>query len=377
MPKRFAAYRRALPGPDQVELLQLAFAPEFDVDAFRKWADRIDFDAVGEVEMRLLPELSLRLQQSGIDHLLLPRIAGVHRRTLYANTLRLHRALSFYETLEKSGVEPLFVRSAAAILLGGAGALAQPMSQVELLLPSSTDPLLVDHAAEATAGATLTCLVRLIDHHLYRDELGFIYRLNWQMEPHAGAGMEELRRHARAIERDGKRVMVLAPEHLIFQAIWQGMDHGLRPPALWIADVLSIAGASDAIDWTLLVETADANGCREMVAATLDFIIRQGLDTPGMVAARDQLGARRDPRRNRVLMRLRARPATAPVRLATRFVLPYLSAAQRNGQKPSLSGLSDYARERWGAASRLDTFKIAGAKLLKHLARRAVARAPR
>ena len=361
-----AAYAARLPAPADAALLTLALGPGFDAAAFRAWAAGNDFDAIGAVEMRLLPALNARLQAHGIDHPLLPRIAGIQRRAFYINNLLLHRAAELLVRLDAHGVAVLLLNAAASVLRAGPAAPAQPIRQIDLLLPDSADSIDVDRAV--LADPTLQAFTRQRGYHVYRDEQGHFYRLHWMLRPYEAAERPGLLDRSPVVARPEGGVRVIGAEHQFFATVWAGMAYDGQAPAIWLADALASLGAADGFDWPLVVALADAHGCREMLAAVLAFLAGAGLATPGMDAAMVQLCARTDHWQDRWLARLRTQPPGGTfLRRTGRLVLPYLAEMRRRGELPGPRSFADHVRTRWGMPPSQSVVPVLGRKLVRRL----------
>lgn len=359
-----AAYAARLPSPAATALLRLTFGPGFDAAAFRAWAAGNDFDAIGAVEMRLLPALNARLQAHGVDHPLLPRIAGIQRRAFYINNLLLHRAAELMGRLGAHGLDALLLAAAASVLRGGPAAPPQPIRQIDLLLPASADSADVDRAA--LADPALQAVTRQRGYHVYRDEQGHFYRLHWTLRPYGAAERPGLLDRSRVVARPEGEVRVIGAEHQFFATVWAGMAHDGPVPAIWVADALACLAAADGFDWPRAVALADAHGCREMLAAVLAFLTAAGLAGPGVDVALAELQAHRDPWQDRRLARLRTRPPGGTLLCRTeRLMLPYLAELRRRGELPSPRTFAAHVRARWGLPPSQPVMQAIGRRLVR------------
>jgi hypothetical protein len=109
-------------------------------DAFAAWTAQCDFDEVTYAQFTLLPLLYRNVEPLGIEHPWLPRIAGIYRRTWYANQLRLQALGQVLDALTAAEVRVLVVGAAALAASAYPDIGARPIPALALLVsPESVD----------------------------------------------------------------------------------------------------------------------------------------------------------------------------------------------------------------------------------------------
>lgn len=123
-----------LPTPEQERMLRFAIAAE-DAEVpwpeIRSYVERADF---GPSTFALVPLLSRRLDDLGLDGPLVSSLRGAYKRTWYRNHLLVRRLDEAFGVLEDAGVEPVLT-GGAAIAVGFARKLElRPIDALELIV---------------------------------------------------------------------------------------------------------------------------------------------------------------------------------------------------------------------------------------------------
>ena len=91
------------PTPEQQWMLRAAILPgQSGLEAWDKWVACADIDHLDLGSFRLIPLLYRNLRRLGVEHELLGRFRGIHRRAWYENQMALQRLsglLRFLHTL--------------------------------------------------------------------------------------------------------------------------------------------------------------------------------------------------------------------------------------------------------------------------------------
>ncbi len=359
---RFEIYRDRLPSPADLDLIRLVYGSRFDADSFDRWALGIEFDEIGPNGIRLLSELDLRLGRDSFHHPLRPRIAGVHRRTVYVNRLLLHRGAALAARIaDRTGVDGVVVGGAARYLRGDETGLARPFGSFDLVVPPSTDRAQL--AAAVAAGERLSVVRSVAGAEVIADDYGFRYRILFSLEPYAAG---EIETRAELISLEDRGLRVLSAEDDLFQTIWGGMDPRQDPGGMWLADALGLLGGQTPIDWPLVVDLARRHGAAEPVAAALGLIAEEGVASPGLIAARTALAETSERWGDRMAMRLRTRPRAGVFGLAGRLAFTFLGESRRAGRRPGPRGFLAFLAARWGTSTLGETIAAATARLRRH-----------
>lgn len=279
----------------QLALLRAALAPPATAaEAFFAWVAIADLDAVSSAEFPLLPLLYQTVEKLELRHPWLPRLAGIYRRTWYANQLMLQHLGRATDALGRAAVPVLFAGAAPLALSVYPAIAARPITTVELLVA----PEGVDVALGALQAPGWRASSRRRVDRTWQTRVAFsagpkqTMELTWHPLPEApyAAAAAEAWRFPQAHERAGVAVTCLDDTMQLLRLCLAAPLQG--PIALADGAMLVMHGA---VDWPRLVALA-AETRQGPAAAWLLTALRDSL---GIVAVPadvvDQLAEQRAP----------------------------------------------------------------------------------
>jgi hypothetical protein len=136
-----------LTSPERALLRAALLPPPAAVEAFGAWITACDLDELPYTQVMLLPLLYRNVEMFGIDHPWLPRIAGIYRRTWYANQFMLQEVRRAVDTLQTAEVPVLVIGAAALALAVYPDVGTRPIPAVELLVPPHSTTAALDRLA--------------------------------------------------------------------------------------------------------------------------------------------------------------------------------------------------------------------------------------
>jgi len=263
------------PDERQTTILRVALC-EPDVAA-REWAalrPTLDIDDIWDSEVqRLLPLVQRNLQRAGVDDPDFPRMKGIHRRTWFENTRRVHAVKPLLEQLHDAGVDTLLLKGLPLALLYYGDVGLRPMADVDVLVPYAAYDTALD-VLEGDGFSDVLVLPRDRRRRMYHGA-GFSHPdgrsidVHWQLAlpfvlPQVeAASNDDFFAAAVDLEVDGLAVSTLCPAdmllHLVVHGLWAGSAANVR----WVADAATVVRvAGDRLDWD---RVADQTVRRDLV----------------------------------------------------------------------------------------------------------------
>jgi Uncharacterised nucleotidyltransferase len=249
--------------PDAVQHLLLTALLAQDETAARaaaEWLDRIDFDAITEGDIRLMPMFSHRLTELGIDHPLSGRIRGLYRRALYIDRTLRHDLAVALAGIAGVSRTPVVLKGPALGVFAYAKPTFRPFVDLDVLVPPEDLRRVLDYlevpGTTVDAPVSHAVMVRLpngreIDIHRSPYHMAF--------QPHHVRPLfERLRPLAAGVIAPGAPACFTLGDA---DQLLHTFAHGLRAndvaPIRWVVDaamILRCAGGS--FDWDLFMAEA-------------------------------------------------------------------------------------------------------------------------
>ncbi|MEN3746061.1 nucleotidyltransferase family protein [Sphingomonas sp. HF-S3] len=227
--------------------------------AARDWLGRVAFDTLDAGSQRLLPLLSTRLKQHGIDHPLRARIDGFYRRAWYFNQRFQAQLALIRRLLDDIGVPHLLLKGAA---LGpdvyGHGAL-RPADDIDILVRPS-DLRIVGITLQDLGWISTGGDPGLFGQsETFRSSIGEIdVHVSPFPEITDDRQVEALWEDSREIEKDGLPAHFLSRHDQLLHTLTHGLRVNEVPPIRWVADaVFCIRAYGQALDWDRFAERAE------------------------------------------------------------------------------------------------------------------------
>ena len=119
---------------NQMLLLKIVLGNETEaVVSWKEWCARVYFDDIGNSSLHMMPAVHRRLVKIGLEHPLLPKLKGIHRRTWFANQFLFSRVVSVLKEMAQEGID--------FVIIKGGGMLKhyddiglRPMHDVDILV---------------------------------------------------------------------------------------------------------------------------------------------------------------------------------------------------------------------------------------------------
>ncbi len=277
------------PTPDQLLLLRAAlWQGQPALAAWAEWTEGHDIDTVDVGSHRLLPLVYTNLRALGVEHPLLGRLKGLHRRTWYENRLLFHHMIPLVQAFEAAGIQTLILKGPALASLTYPDLGARPMEDFDLLAPTAQAADALDLLATLgfrpsprAVQAFKPGYLSVIHSYPFVDAEGWELDLHWHVlaegcQPDADA---DFWAGAVPFDLDGVATRTLnAADHLLHICV-----HGARwnetPPVRWVADAVRLLNAAGDLDWPRLTCQAERRRLVVPVREALRYL-REALAAP-------------------------------------------------------------------------------------------------
>jgi hypothetical protein len=249
--------------PDAMQhlLLSALLAPhETAIGAAASWLDRIDFDAITEGDIRLMPMFSHRLTELGIDHPLSGRIRGLYRRAWCIDRTMRHDLVGVLIGIASVSRTPVVLKGPALGVFAYANPAFRPFADLDVLVPPEDLRNVLDYLE--VPGTTVNdpvfhaIMVRLpngreVDIHRSPYHMAFqphhVRPLFGRLRPLA-AGL---------IAPGAPACFTLGDADQLLHTLAHGLRVNLVAPIRWVVDAAMIVQkAGDGFDWGLFMAEA-------------------------------------------------------------------------------------------------------------------------
>ena len=268
------------PTPDQELLLRAALLPrEPALESWDEWRRKVNIDVIDYGSHRMIPQLYRNLQRHGVRDPLMDRLKGVYRYYLYKNELLMHRVGTLLAAFKDAGIETMVLKGAALIPLYYRESGLRPMLDADVLVH--------EHQAEQ-AMELLTRLgwksarftqpqmrIPIVHSTPFEDGGGRQVDLHWHLfwECFNANDDDDYWENAIPIQVGGAQTLALSPTDQLLHTCWHGARWNEVPPIRWVADAMSILGASVAeIEWPSLVKKAQRHRIVLPVRDSLEYL---------------------------------------------------------------------------------------------------------
>jgi hypothetical protein len=248
------------PTPEQEWMLRAAIlSGQAASDAWNKWIAAADIDHLDRGSFRLIPLLYQNLKRIGVEHELLGRFKGIHRRAWYENQMALHRLSGLLQFIHEAKIPTLILKGAALALLYYKDIGLRPMSDLDVLVP-------VHKAADAitllreSGWKPLKALPRFITtdymlairaSNLVRDKSDPQLDLHWHvfqecLEPDADLDLWE---RSIPVACGDVSSHALSPADQLLHICEHATEWNEVAPIRWVADAMAVLSATPDFDW--------------------------------------------------------------------------------------------------------------------------------
>lgn len=275
------------PDARQEALLRAVLAQGEDAPTyFEAWASQVDIEKdIDGGSYRLLPLLHGNLARLGYEHPLMPKLAGIYRRSWCEAQIRQRQLADPLALLARADIPVMLSKGIVLGLHYYASPGMRPMSDVDVIVP----PDRALEALEILHGQGWSMLpdvkkhwgARWKDMMLLVTGAGLEHRDGGQLDLQWRLVHESLHKNAERdfwsnavpISVDGQRVLRPSATDLLFHVIIHGMRPNEFPPIRWIADAAMILRKEgDVIDWDRMYRTADRMQVRFRLGRALAYL---------------------------------------------------------------------------------------------------------
>jgi hypothetical protein len=343
------------PTPRQTLLLKASLlSGEAALDAWRAWEPGVDLAGLDAGSRRLLPLLYRNLRRLGVDDPRLPALKDQYRQAWLKNQRLLHEMGGLIQALHTAHIPTLVLKGAALAVRHYADAGLRPMTDFDLLVPTSAAP---QAFARLRALDWQPALLRQITPErqlsvrqsaVYRGPDGEHFDLHWHVlweSCHPGADAV-FWQHAVPLKVGLVQTLALGPADQLLHVCVHGARWDRVPALRWVPDALHVlSNPGGVLDWDHLLRQARALRVALPLADTLAYLgATFGAPVPREVIA----GLRAVPvsPAEQRLYQLKA----APLGLAGDLPLEwyhYRVMAEAAGQSPSARGFWGHLQALW------------------------------
>ena len=278
-------------------------------EAWRRWNQTVDLDAVDAGAFELLPRLQRRLEEIDPSSPKDPRITGVYRYSWSKNQLLLSAAAELAGDLRQAGIRTTAISGTWIGFDGTSDHGGRPLRSADLAITAGDAHLALaaltesgwavswpggESALGSTSGVQLS---HVREQHL---PVCLWYRLPVQI-----IGMRRLIGRSSIAEKDDRSVATPSADDRLIELCLEGMCGAPHRRLGWIADAAELT-VKVPVDWQELVRTARVRRISAHLAAALAHLTEVGSgEVPKAVV--QELSAMSAPVFERNAMRMRAR----------------------------------------------------------------------
>lgn len=292
------------PDPRQEALLRAALADGAEArESFETWAGEVDIEQdIDGGSYRLLPLLYSNLKRLGHEHPLMPKLAGVYRRSWCEAQIRQQQLAAPLDLLARANIPIMLSKGIVHGLAYYSSPGMRPMSDVDVVVPPERAlealELLKGRGWSMMPGGKQHWGARPRDMMILAAGAGLVHPDGGELDLQWRLVHESLHRRAETefwndavpITIGGQRVLRPSVTDLLFHVIIHGMRPNELSPIRWIADAAMILRKEgDSIDWDRMFRTADTMQVRFRLGralAYLDDVMHLALPAKVVAAAR-------------------------------------------------------------------------------------------
>lgn len=268
---------------DEQELLLKAalFRGQPSVDAFTEWERVVGFDHLDEGSYRMLPLLGNNLQAQGVDHPMIGRLRGIHRRAWYENQMLFRDMEPVLHRFRAAGIECMLLKGAALVLQYYHDVGLRPMRDLDILVPedqaAAAVRLLRDDGWRVLTAwpGELTESFRRFRHAIgLEDQSGRQLDLHWHVLYsccRSGAD-HDFWVASVPLELHGISLRGLAPSDQFLHVCVHGVAWDEVAPIRWIADAITVLRQSPGLDWERIMEQTERRRLVLRMRAALHYL---------------------------------------------------------------------------------------------------------
>jgi len=274
------------PNKAQTDLLKACLLSGLPAEqAWKRWREQIDFDAIDPASHNLVPLMSRNPSLLALQDPVFEKCKGIYRYTWLSNQLLWKEALSVLSGLTKAGVDQIVLLKGMAMVLHYYRDFGmRAMADVDFLIKKSQATIAGDFLKASgwkqnVARFDLHNPAHLDSWHA----LNFMRGPKMDLDLHWSLIQENCLRLDAAALKDAQPVTIetlnlyiLHPTHLLLQICVHGMKYSPVPLIRWIADAVTIVKMSGPqIDWDRLVDLARHARVCNALSSALQYLSEQ------------------------------------------------------------------------------------------------------
>jgi len=268
------------PTPNQELLLRAALMQgEPALESWNEWRRSVNIDVIDYGSHRLVPQLYRNMQRHGIKDPLMDRMKGVYRYYLYKNEILMHRIGSLLAAFEEAGIKTMVLKGAALIPLYYKESGLRPMLDADVLVPTpqaeQAMAVLAKLQWKPFRFGQPQMRIPIVHSTPFEDGGGRQMDLHWHLfwECFNASVDDDYWEQAIPIQIRGVQTLALSPTDQLLHTCWHGARWNEVPPIRWVADAMSILGASAGdIQWESLAKKAQRHRIVLPVKDSLEYL---------------------------------------------------------------------------------------------------------
>jgi hypothetical protein len=278
------------PTAEQEWMLRAAIMPgQAGSEAWNKWISSVDIDHLDAGSFRLIPLLYRNLRRIGVEHELLGRFKGIHRKAWYENQMALHRLAGLLNFLHDAGIPTLILKGAALALLYYHDLGLRPMTDIDVLVPINkaidTIELLRGSGWKPIAATprniSADFLLATKACNLVRHESDPQLDLHWHvfqecLDPDADLDLWDS--SVPVLNRDVETRALSSADQFLHICV-HGMEWNVVAPMRWVADAMIVLSETPDLDWERVLQQARKRGFI-LVLQIMLLYLRSLVDAP-------------------------------------------------------------------------------------------------
>jgi hypothetical protein len=234
------------------------------INAWKNWADAVNFDKLDYGSQRLLPLLYRNLADQNVKHPALNIYKGFYRMTWYKNSLIRHHVMSVLRLLDSHNIPVLLLKGAALVPRYYKDWALRPMHDFDLYV-SKKDAFKAFNLLCQSGWKPVESMIDeldLLNRHsgTLMDDSGNEIDLHWQIMHQSGRnGDISFIKNTEKMDFGETGVSVLSPADQLFHVLIHGARWNEVAPLRWVTDSMMILReAGPLIDWKRLVKQGRA-----------------------------------------------------------------------------------------------------------------------
>jgi hypothetical protein len=275
------------PTRDQELILRAALLErEPALESWNEWRRNVNIDVIDYGSHRMVPQLYRNLQRHGIKDPLMERLKGVYRYYLYKNEILMHRIATLLAAFEDAGIQTMVLKGAALIQLYYRESGLRPMLDADVLVHAhqaeQAMELLSKLGWKSVRHTRPQARIPIVHSTPFEDDGGRQVDLHWHLfwECFNANDDDDYWTNAIPIKIGGVQTLALSHTDQLLHTCWHGARWNEVPPIRWVADAMTILGASSAeIEWSRLLKKAQRHRIVLPVKDSLEYL-KQKFDAP-------------------------------------------------------------------------------------------------